>query len=93
MTYRLIRFSTDMQEVVLDREVLVPGVLGNNVLWQQQTNGHAWLYDYTVGKWYRLREPEDKNKPPTYVEWLEAPSQQLEQLPRYIQMLKLAGAL
>lgn len=89
MRYRLIRFSKT-NEVVLDVKCDAPNQFGDNELWHQETGGHAMLYCYGEKAWYELAPPDDQGRK-RYQTWWAYPKD--KELPNYIQMAMLVGAV
>lgn len=86
MKYRLIRFSAD-GSVELDANVEAPNARGCNVFWHTHNPGvSAYLYDRSVDRWYKLNTGPDKR----YTDWLDNGA---NELPQYINMMQLVGAM
>lgn len=88
MKYRLIRFSPN-GEVALDKKLPAPNAAGDNVIWQQAYGGTAMLYDYDEKRWYELNTQKAVRVGVTWTYF----NTDKQELPKYINMLSLVGAL
>lgn len=86
MNYRLIRFSAD-GSVELDADVESPNARGCNVFWHTHNPGvYAYLYDRNVNRWYKLNTTGER----LHATWLDNGA---NELPQYINMMQLVGAM